>query len=183
MNTNCYIAPNDYLAHYGVPGMKWGHRKQRPYNSMSVGQKQRHIDSQFEIQRQKINKQARSQKKAVVLGNGSLGDKYKRIKTINKDRNKKHDKNITSYYQKMGKVQSNKQAAKRIAVKTALTAIGGVAVGGVAIAAYKKTGNYLAADAIGRIGGSIVGTVGGYSVGRDVAGIIGNKFYNKKKNK
>lgn len=24
-----YSAPNDYLAHYGIPGMRWGHRKQR----------------------------------------------------------------------------------------------------------------------------------------------------------
>lgn len=171
------------LYHYGVMGMKWGHRKQKPYSSMTVGQKQRYIDTQHELQRQKINKQARSQKKAVVLGSGSLSDKYKQIKTINKDRDKKHDKNVIRYYKKMGKVQSNKQAAKRIAVKTALTAIGGLAVGGASIVAYKRTGDYLAADAIARIGGSIVGSVGGASVGKDVAGIIGNKFYNKKKNK
>lgn len=27
VNTNEWMAHSDFLAHYGVPGMKWGHRK------------------------------------------------------------------------------------------------------------------------------------------------------------
>lgn len=41
-----YSAPNDYLAHYGVPGMRWGHRKAPDRGSGGNGQgapRKRHL--------------------------------------------------------------------------------------------------------------------------------------------
>ena len=80
-----YYLNNDDLMHYGVPGMRWGHKKSRPVSTTKSVRKQRKL---LEKEYGKLEDQMTYGKKADAKKNAALSKKMndieKKLDRLNK---------------------------------------------------------------------------------------------------
>lgn len=148
-----YYDKSDYLAHYGILGMKWGVRRyQNPDGSLTSAGRARYDREQ----RRQAKKDARELAKAKNAHGAGSGTKRRDMAKIVDERSKKSDAYKQAYEQESNNIarKSEKRRARdeRVAGQSKIAAIMGQAVGGSAGAMIGRrvipAAAYAAAEAI-----------------------------------
>lgn len=79
------VSEDEFLAHFGVPGMKWGKRKARTDSSSSSGAKPKSKEIKEARKRQQVKIDAINKKGAALVKMKDGKEKVKLMKTIDKD--------------------------------------------------------------------------------------------------
>ena len=132
-----YSAPNDYIAHYGVPGMKWGIRKYR-----ALGEKQSNSKLFKGIAKRYDKRNAKALKRQGGAAKGYTTSAQRQDRFLY---GKRGVKKINKYMKKKG--VSHQNAKTRYRIRRALTNIGigaGTAAVGAGARLYlrKKYGDH-----------------------------------------
>lgn len=100
----------DELYHHGVPGMKWGHRKQKKYQNLVDYTKRKHSESRYNQEAKSYGDEIRSMKKRGYSkwAKDNYMDGYSK-----KDQKKFYDDYITEL---RNNIESSKQFAKNSSV-------------------------------------------------------------------